>query len=147
MTSAKRAAARDEDFGPGGVAFEIDSPVNPAQLDDEIVEAMNWRKTAGLVMDGGRVDERTGFFAPVPADEDREDVEDEKNPRATVAVTHENADVKVIAKVIKDHEPDANYRASGVSLDDLAEVAAERVLNPDETALAMTLLLQERKQG
>ena len=145
MTNAKRASARDDDFGTGGLAFEVDGPINIEQLDAEIVEAMNWRKTAGLVLDGVRLNEETGLFGPVPADEG---LGEDDSPVATVTVTHENVDSKVIAKVIRDHEPDLAWQGTSTSsLDDLIEVASKRVLRPEEAALAMTLLLQERKQG
>lgn len=147
MTSAKRAAARDDDYGSGGLTFEIDSPVNPTQLDAEIVEAMNWRVSAGLVLDGGRVDPATNIFSPVSADEDRSGVEDDESPTATVTVTHEKGDAKVIGKVIRDHEPNADYEGPTSSLDDLAQVAHERVLLPSEAVQAVTLLLRERGQG
>lgn len=43
---------RDDEVAEGAVAFTLTKPVDPAALDKELSEAMNWRKDAGFVIDG-----------------------------------------------------------------------------------------------
>ena len=143
MTEAKRLAAKDDEHGPGGVTFEIEGPINLAQLDAEIKAAMNWRVPAGLVADYGHIDER-GFFGPIPADvEVGEEAEDEV---ARVTVTHDKPDAKTIAQVIRDHEPIVGWSAEGsLSRAALAKIAEERPLTNPEMQRAIRLLLSDEK--
>lgn len=138
MTTAKRMAALDDEFGSGGLTFAIEGPVNLAQLDAEIVEAMNWRVPAALVATNGRFDDE-GFFGPIPEDEERS--EDAEDTVATITVTHADPDARVISRVIKDHEPDAAWQGAVPDLAVLARKAQDGPLSEKETQQALALLL------
>lgn len=142
-TEVKRLSARDDEHSKDGLAFEVSSPVNVAQLEEEIKEATGWRSPAGLVLDGGRIDEETGLFGPLPEGEASEGV------KTTLTVTHDNIDAKVVARVIRDHEP-VPARAPAGKVD--AQSAIERAeagmtLTPEELTAVVTHLLAERAQG
>lgn len=52
MPASKRLAERDGEVAEGALAFEITKAVTLDLLDDQITEAMGWRKQAGLVAEG-----------------------------------------------------------------------------------------------
>jgi len=148
MATAKRLAAKDEETG--GLTFQIDSPVNVAQLDAEIVEAMNWRVPAGLIVDVGRFDEGTTIFRPI--NEDDEVGEDADDAVTTLTVTHRDPDPRVIAEVIKAHEPDPHWQEApaaeeGPSLAALAKKAQVEPLTLDDMQRAIILLLAPHAEG
>jgi hypothetical protein len=48
----KRQPERDGEVAKDALAFTLTKPIDPAVLDQELSAAMNWRKDAGLVVDG-----------------------------------------------------------------------------------------------
>lgn len=128
MSNAKRLNKMDDESVEGSLAWELTSPVDLAQLDAEIVAEMNWRKPAGLLVEGIAEEAST------------------ENP-LTLWVTHENGKVSVISRVIKDHEPDPNWRPDGeeadrmTAADLLTRIEDGATLTQDEIATALRLLL------
>lgn len=128
MSNAKRLNKRDDEDVTGSLAWEVTSPVELAQLDAEIVSEMNWRKPAGLLVEG---------LADEASDE---------NP-ITIWVTHEGGKVSVISRVIKDHEPDPSWRPEGEDADRmtanelLTRIESGSTLTHDEIVTALRLLL------
>ena len=48
----KRLAERDGEAGENSLAFTLTKPIEPAHLDEELTEAMGWRKNAGIIVEG-----------------------------------------------------------------------------------------------
>jgi hypothetical protein len=133
MSTAKRLNARDEEGGTDALAYTVTSPANLEQLDDEIRDAMNWRKESGLVVEG----------ILGAASED--------NP-VVLWVTHENTKAPAITKAISDHEPDPDYVPSSVgpakTLEDYRQtVLAGEPIAPEEVMAVLRLMLAETHQA
>lgn len=136
-----RAADLDQDEAP---AFKVAKPVNLAQLDEEIREAMNWRSPAALSVEG-RYSVNGGLLTPQEDDE-------ETGGEMVLVVGHPNADARKIGKVLRDHEAQANWSSAeadaAMSLDALsARVVAGEVLDDLEIHAAVVGLLRERAQS
>lgn len=116
----RRNPDEDGNAGDGSVAFTLTKPVDPALLDAELAERMNWRKASGIVV--------SGDLASASA----------KSP-VTLWVMRDDVDAKALQSVVTAHkvpEPPEDRIAA------LREKAASgEGLDPGEMQEALRLLL------